>query len=73
MAWCDYKNRKYFVQLLRKLHFERLIEFTSGLLKVELLPTGRKYVGELLKIDRQNDHLAINDSHSVPLNLHTTP
>lgn len=49
LLWLDYKDRSYFLKLLRKMHSERLIELSSDDAYVELLPPGSKYVSGLVQ------------------------
>lgn len=44
--WTDCKRRSYFNTLLRKLHSQRLIEFSAEDNTVEMLPPGQSYVSQ---------------------------
>lgn len=48
-SWTGYKDKAYFMRLVRKLHNTRLIEFHETLLEIELLPPGLDYVSALLQ------------------------
>lgn len=47
-SWTDYKDKKYFLRLLRKLHKERLIELSTDESFTQLLPPGSAYVENLV-------------------------
>lgn len=40
MGWTGYKNRAYFLRLLRGMHEERLLELSTDQARVEILPPG---------------------------------
>jgi hypothetical protein len=48
IAWCDYKNRQYFLKLLRSLHRNRLIELSEAENQIEILPPGSKHVSDYI-------------------------
>jgi len=49
LKWTEYKNTRYFLRLLRKLHSDRLIEFNETADSIVLLPPGSEYATELLQ------------------------
>jgi hypothetical protein len=49
LKWTDYKDKAWFKKSLRKLHKERLLEFTESLpSNIELLPPGVEIANELI-------------------------
>lgn len=50
--WIEYSNQSYFKKLLKKMHSERLVEFSEKDGQVELLPPGIKIVAKI--IDKLN-------------------
>jgi hypothetical protein len=46
-SWCKYKDRGYFLRLLRKLQAERRLALTTNDSLVEILPPGSEYVERL--------------------------
>jgi hypothetical protein len=49
LAWTDYDDERYFKRLLRKMHRERLIEFSEGDQLVQILPPGALAAQELIE------------------------
>jgi hypothetical protein len=45
-VWTECSNRSYFNKLLRKLHSDRMIEFSENEGTVSILPPGAKHVEE---------------------------
>lgn len=53
LRWLEYKNRNYFIRLVRNLHDHRLLEYTETKGIVQLLPPGTDYTSALMnKINR---------------------
>lgn len=52
--WSGYAKKSYFLRLVRRLHAERLLEFSESDSVIEILPPGSKYV-ETLVAKRAND------------------
>lgn len=48
-TWIGYKDRGYFLRLLRKLHADRMIELSSDEKSVQILPPGAKVAEEIVK------------------------
>ena len=48
LEWTEFKNKKYFMRTLRKLHQTRLVEFTEPSDRVKLLPPGANAVRDLI-------------------------
>jgi hypothetical protein len=48
VLWTEYKNKAYFIRLLRKMHKERLVELSSDEKLVRLLPPGAKAVTKII-------------------------
>lgn len=47
-SWCDYSNRAYFTKTLRQLHKMRLLELSTALNTVQILPPGSAYISQLI-------------------------
>lgn len=47
-TWIEYKNKVYFLKLLRQLHKGRLIELSSDESELEILPPGTIYIEQLI-------------------------
>jgi len=48
ISWCDYKNKTYFLKLLRALHATRMVELSTAEELVEILPPGSKHVSDYI-------------------------
>ncbi len=48
LEWSGYKDKGYFLRLLRRLHADRMIELASDENKVQILPPGAQYAEELV-------------------------
>jgi hypothetical protein len=48
LRWTEYKDRRYFMRLLRKMHKERLLELSQNETLVHVLPPGSKLVENFL-------------------------
>ena len=48
LRWTDYKNKGYFLRLIRKLHADRFVEFHEKESEIELLPPGVECVSKIL-------------------------
>jgi len=48
LRWTEYKDRRYFMRLLRKMHKERLLELSQNETLVHVLPPGSKLVETFL-------------------------
>lgn len=49
IEWVEYKDVKYVIRTLRRLHSERRVEFTESTDRVKILPPGAKFVMDLAK------------------------
>lgn len=49
LEWTDYKNRSYFVKLLRDMHGERLVELSGDEEHVQILPPGNAQAAEIIR------------------------
>ena len=47
--WIGYKDRGYFLRLLRKLHTDRMIELSSDEKSAQILPPGAKVAEDIVK------------------------
>ena len=47
--WMDYKNKAYFLKLLRKMHDERKVELSKDNTVVEILPPGSELAGAIVR------------------------
>lgn len=47
--WTDYKNKSYFLKILRQLHALRFLEFNKGEKKIQILPPGSDYILKLIR------------------------
>lgn len=48
LMWSGYKDRAYFLRLLRRLHRERFVELSTDETSLQILPPGAKYVAKLV-------------------------
>jgi hypothetical protein len=53
LTWCDYKNKPYFLKILKRLHAERKIELFKERGTVEILPPGTEAASNYIS-SRQN-------------------
>lgn len=49
IEWTEYENKKYFMNLVRDMHKNRLIEFTESSGRAQILPPGTKEVERLVR------------------------
>jgi hypothetical protein len=49
LDWTEYQNKKYFMNLVREMHKNRLIEFTESSGRAQILPPGAKEVERLVR------------------------
>jgi len=47
--WTEAKDKKHFMKTVRKLHKERLVEYTPSTARVKILPPGTKAVQEMVR------------------------
>jgi hypothetical protein len=49
LEWIEEDDKAYFMKTLRKLHSQRLVEFTEKTDRVQILPPGAKFVQDLVR------------------------
>lgn len=49
ITWTEYKDKKYFMRIIKTLHKARLIEYTESTDRVKILPPGSNAVQELVR------------------------
>jgi hypothetical protein len=49
VVWLEYKDTKYVMRTIRRLHAQRFVEFTEKTDKVRILPPGTKFLQELIR------------------------
>ncbi len=52
LSWCGYKDKGYFLRLLRRMHRDRLVQLSADESSVQILPPGSKAVEALVESRR---------------------